>query len=61
MHMGIPVSKRAWIAEKVTYGDAITHDEVVRIWGLTYILNHCSGNNKDLLMYGSSSSHPIFL
>jgi len=37
MHMGIPVCKRAGIAEKFAYGDPITHNEIVRIWGLTYI------------------------
>ena len=36
MHMGIPVCKRAGIAEKFAYGDPITHNEIVRIWGLTY-------------------------
>jgi len=35
MHMGIPVCKRARIAEKFAYGDPITHNEIVRIWGLT--------------------------
>jgi hypothetical protein len=38
MHMGIPVCKRAGIAEKFAYGDPITHNEIVRIWGLTYRL-----------------------
>ena len=38
MHMGIPVCKRAGIAEKFAYGDPITHNEIVRIWGLTYML-----------------------
>ena len=37
MHMGIPVCKRAGIAEKFAYGDPITHNEIVRIWGLTFI------------------------
>ena len=37
MHMGIPVCKRAGIAEKFAYGDPITHNEIVRIWGLTYM------------------------
>ena len=35
MHMGIPVYKRVGIAEKFAYGDPITHNEIVRIWGLT--------------------------
>jgi len=30
MHMGIPVCKRAWIAEKFA---PIMHNEIVRIWG----------------------------
>jgi hypothetical protein len=37
MHMGIPVCKRARIAEKFADGDPITHNEIVRIWGLTYM------------------------
>ena len=37
MHMGIPVCKRAGIAENFAYGDPITHNEIVRIRGLTYI------------------------
>ena len=37
MHMGIPVCKRAGIAKKIAYGDPRTHNEVVRIRGLTYI------------------------
>ena len=37
MHMGIPVCKRAGIAEKFAYGDPIMHNEIVRIWGLTYM------------------------
>jgi hypothetical protein len=37
MHMGIPVCKRAGIAEKFANGDPITHNEIVRIWGLTHI------------------------
>ena len=36
MHMGIPVCKRAGIAENFAYGDPITHNEIVRIRGLTY-------------------------
>ena len=36
MHMGIPVCKRSGIAEKFAYGDPIMHNEIVRIWGLTY-------------------------
>ena len=36
MHMGIPVCKRAGIAKIFAYGDPITHNEVVRIRGLTY-------------------------
>jgi len=36
MHMGIPVCVRAGIAKIFAYGDPITHNEVVRIWGLTY-------------------------
>ncbi len=36
MHLGIPVCKRSGIAEKFTYGDPIMHNEIVRIWGLTY-------------------------
>jgi hypothetical protein len=36
MHMGIPVYKRVGIAEKFAYGDPITHNEIVRIWGLTH-------------------------
>ena len=35
MHMGIPVCIRAGIAKKFAYGDPITHNEVVRIRGLT--------------------------
>ena len=38
MHMGIPVCIRAGIAKIFAYGDPITHNEVVRIWGLTHIL-----------------------
>jgi len=37
MHMGIPVCKRAGIAENFAYGDPITHNEIVRIRGLTSI------------------------
>jgi len=37
MHMGIPVCKQARIAEKFAYGDPIMHNEIVRIWGLTYV------------------------
>ena len=37
MHMGIPVCKRAGIAKKNAYGDPTTHNEVVRIRGLTCI------------------------
>jgi len=33
---GIPVCKRAGIAKKFAYGDPHTHNEIVRIWGLTY-------------------------
>ena len=33
-------------------------EEKVNIYNL---IHHCSGNNKDLLMYGPSSSYPIFL
>jgi len=36
MHMGIPVCIRVGIAEKFAYGDPITHNEIVRIWGLTF-------------------------
>ena len=35
MHMGIPVCERAGIAKKFAYGDPRTHNEIVRIWGLT--------------------------
>jgi len=38
MHMGIPVCERAGIAKKFAYGDPRTHNEIVRIWGLTYTL-----------------------
>ena len=37
-HTGIPVCERAGIAKKFAYGDPHTHNEIVRIWGLTYIL-----------------------
>jgi hypothetical protein len=37
MHMGIPVCKRAGIAKNFAYGDPITHNEVVRIRGLTFL------------------------
>jgi hypothetical protein len=37
MHMGIPVCKQAGIAKTIAYGDPITHNEVVRIRGLTYM------------------------
>jgi len=46
MHMGIPICIRAGIAKKFAYGDPITHNEIVRIRGLTYapigvkLLNH---------------------
>ena len=36
MHMGIPVCKWTGIAKKFAYGDPRTHNEVVRIRGLTY-------------------------
>jgi hypothetical protein len=39
MHMGIPVCKRAGIAKKFAYGDPHTHNEVVRIRGLTYMFS----------------------
>ena len=35
---GIPVCERAGIAKKFAYGDPRTHNEIVRIWGLTYTL-----------------------
>jgi len=35
---GIPVCERAGIAKKFAYGDPHTHNEIVRTWGLTYIL-----------------------
>ena len=43
MHMGIPICKRAGIAKKFAYGDPRTHNEVVRIRGLTYTRRtaHC--------------------
>jgi len=34
---GIPVCERAGIAKKFAYGDPHTHNEIVRIWGLTYV------------------------
>ncbi len=34
--MGIPVCERVGIAKKFAYGDPRTHNEIVRIWGLTY-------------------------
>ena len=37
IHMGIPMCKQAGIDKKFTYWDPCTHNEVVRIWGLTYI------------------------
>jgi hypothetical protein len=43
MHMGIPVCKRAGIAENFAYGDPITHNEIVRIRGLTYISHFSDG------------------
>ena len=47
MHMGIPVCKRAGIAENFAYGDPITHNEIVRIRGLTCTLQKLT---KELLM-----------
>ena len=51
MHMGIPVCKRAGIAEKFAYGDPITHNEIVRIWGLTYI---CWLQNREIYITGTA-------
>jgi len=42
MHMGIPVCKRAGIAKKFAFGDPITHNKIVRIWGLIYIYGRCA-------------------
>ena len=45
--MGIPVCIQGWgtgvhaveISTKFAYGDPRTHNEIVRIWGLTYTLD----------------------
>jgi len=52
--MGIPVCKRARIAEKFANGDPITHNEIVHIWGLTYIHDGCP---EEPVKKGGSKSH----
>ena len=55
MHMGIPVCKRAGIAEKFADGDPITHNEIVRIWGLTYTLMWVYTNRPTWELIGTNT------
>jgi hypothetical protein len=57
MHMGIPVCKRARIAEKFAYGDPITHNEIVRIWGLTCKSHTCLCKPHSCLCKSHTFSH----
>ena len=55
MQTGIPVCERAGIAKKFAYGDPHTHNEIVRIWGLTYTLGYVLEDQWDAIRCGIPS------